>query len=118
MWGIKTSCNREIASTFFDTITGHSLLSFYRKYKSERQADQMFLVEYIEKSDINKNDILAHDSFHCNKYGGKPFPSKRPAGYCHVGGYGCCGPESNNFIYSFPHECSYDCRPHKDWVFC
>lgn len=116
MWGIKTSANREVASKFYETMTNASFLAFYRKYKYEKQADQIFLQLYMY-SDVKKS-VLAHDSFHCQKYGGQPFPSKRPAGYCHVGGFGCCGPESSNFIYAFPHECNYNCRSHKDWVLC
>ncbi len=114
MWGQATVRDRKVARQVFDIIANTK--SFHVSHANEKQADQIFLSTYLKK--IIQKSALVHDSFHCKKLGGEPFPSQRPAGYCHVGGYGCCGPNSTNFKYAFPHECPYECRPSKDWIFC
>ncbi len=114
MWGQATLRDRNIAKNVLNIIANTG--SFHDAYKNDKQADQIFLSIYLYE--IVKKSVLAHDSFHCKKFGGEPFPTKRPSGYCHVGGYGCCGPESDNYNYSFPHECPHECRLFKDWVFC
>ena len=118
LWGFKTSTNRNLAEEVFNLIVEPSFKNWHLAYKNEKQADQIFLNNHLYK--LVKGSVMAHDSFHCEKYGGQPYPSIRPGHYCHVGGYGCCGPESSNYNYSFPHECPEKCRPYeqKEWIFC
>lgn len=116
MWGFAPVKNRNLSQKIFQIISDPYFESWHKSYKDEKQADQIFLKKHLW--DIVKENVTAHDSFHCGKLGGKPFPTQRPSYYCHVGGYGCCGPEYLNA--SFPFECPYACRPkdHKEWVFC
>lgn len=116
LWGFSSKKDRNLASQLFQIIFDPSLKKWHANYKSEKQADQIFLKKYLWNT-VKKN-FTAHDSFHCSKYDSIPFPTQRPWFYCHVGGYGCCGPEIMNS--SFPHECPYECRPkqHKEWIFC
>lgn len=116
LWGQATAKDRNVAAKIFKILSDPSLKSWHASHAGQKQADQIFLSEFIYKE--VKKSVLIHDSFHCVKYGGQPFPTKRPQGYCHVGAYGCCGPESSNYIYAFPYECPHECRPAKDWVLC
>ncbi|CAF0738142.1 unnamed protein product [Brachionus calyciflorus] len=116
LWGFKTREDRNLAQKVFKTIFNPHLKSWHDSYRGEKQADQIFLKKYLWST--VKSNATVHDSFNCGKLGGEPFPSQRSSLYCHVGGYGCCGPEFSNS--SFPHECPYGCRPkeHKEWLFC
>ncbi|RNA21102.1 hypothetical protein BpHYR1_032223 [Brachionus plicatilis] len=113
MWGFASEKDRTLASEIFKIIFDPSHERWHANHVNEKQADQIFLKKYLWHK-VEKN-FTSHDSFHCLKYKSRPFPSQRPWFYCHVGGYGCCGPEFLNS--SFPHECPYECRPkeHKEW---
>ena len=116
LWGFRAEYDRALSDRLFHLIVNPSMKKWYRNNWRRKDTDQVFLEKYF-LSIVEKNHT-AHDSFFCLKYGGKPFPKPRPSYYCHVGGYGCCGPQFLNA--SFPHECTYECRPyeHKEWVFC
>lgn len=117
MWGMRVGENRELARNLFEIMVDPTMKSWYEYNNKKKDADQIFLEKFFRQ--IVESNVTAHDSFHCMKYGGKPFPKQRTSNYyCHVGGYGCCGPAFSNA--SFPFECPYACRPkfHKEWVFC
>lgn len=46
-------------------------------------ADLDFLA--VKVAPLLEGDLLSHDAYTCEKYGGRPFPTKRPADYQHVG---------------------------------
>lgn len=117
LWGFRVELDRKLGRKLFQAITTPKMSSWYEQHAHEKQADQIFLNERFRRH-IERN-LTAHDSFHCSRFGlSRAFPKQRPVFYCHVGGYGCCGPEFSNS--SFPHECPYECRPpdHKEWIFC
>lgn len=116
MWGLSNERDRHLAMRMFNTIVDGRLSDWHSANARNKHADQIFLQEHF-KPIVEKN-VTIHDSFHCARLGGRPFPTQRPEFYCHVGGYGCCGVQFMNS--SFPHECPYECRPqnHKEWVFC
>lgn len=70
---------------------------WYDNHRNTKQADQIFLKEYLWDTNIIKTNVTIHDSFYCDTLGDAfgrtlPFPQKRPESfYCHLGGYG------NNF---------------------
>lgn len=118
LWGMAVEKDRSIAQKVFKIITNPLNKFWHKNHAAEKQADQIFLRDFLY--DTVKKNVMIHDSFNCESLGGRPFPTMRPPEYCHVGGYGCCGPNSINFNRSFPHECPEKCRPrkHKEWVFC
>ena len=115
-WGFALNKSRAIANYIFNSIIDPYMKQWMKYYANVKQADQIFLRTYVWG--LVKKNVTIHDSFNCDSLGGMPFPTQRSSYYCHVGGYGCCGPEFLNS--SFPHECPYNCRPrdHKEWVFC
>lgn len=117
LWGFRSELDRALARQLLHMFTSPSMHRWYDLHRHEKQADQIFLEDFYRR--FVEVNMTAHDSFHCARFPqSRPFPKQRPVYYCHVGGYGCCGPLFLNA--SFPHECPYECRPteHKEWVFC
>lgn len=112
LWGFQVHKARQLAFHLFKRFANPNMYEWHRVNMNNNQADQIFLRDYF--TDIVRHSVVIHDSFHCARLGGQPFPTQRPTShYCHVGAYGCC-----NLNASFPHECPIQCRKQKEWVFC
>jgi hypothetical protein len=82
--------------------------------------DQLFLRDFIWRK-VKKHSLI-FDSYYCEKFGGQPFPSRRPRGNCFLG---CLRPCCTNATHNddpnkYVKSCPIECRPknHKDWTFC
>ena len=123
LWGFASLKNRLIAQKLFQIITDPNKKAWFIQYYNNKNIEKYFVLKNIIK--YVRNNSTSHDSFFCNKYGGKPFPSKRTSEYCHIGSYGCClNSETNNYYsHSFKsiiYQCPLICRPrnHSEWIFC
>eukprot|EP01080_Neovahlkampfia_damariscottae_P003740 gene3740-6628_t len=82
-------------------------------WKSYR-GDMDFLSKYLYP--IVKNQMISHDSFHCFKWGGRPFPTRRFMKF-HVGGV---FDEHDNPVQSDMDLININpeaCRKEKDWIY-
>jgi len=112
LWGFRLHKARKLGFQLFQRFVNPNVYEWHRVNMNNNQADQQFLRDYF--TEIVRHSVIIHDSFHCARLGGQPFPTQRPTShYCHVGAYGCC-----NLNVSFPHECPVQCRKQKEWVFC
>ena len=116
MWGFFNERSRSLAKYFYDILTSRLVTSWYRSYSSERGQDQYILNWYFWG--YAKRNSTIHDSYTCDKFGGKAFPTQRPLyKECYVGGIGCC--QNNTSLFKF--VCPSQCRPpeHKlEWLYC
>ena len=78
MWGFYNSRDRYLANKIFSTMIDPNISKAFKKAKS----DQPFLAKYVYP--LISNNSIMHDSYFCEKYGAKPFPSKR-IGSCFIG---------------------------------
>ena len=105
LWGFAAVKNRQVGQEMFKMITNPN-----------KVFDIKNLFPIVQKNHTS------HDSFLCDRFGGRPFPSKRTPEYCYSGGYGCCqsSPEIDYYSRQFKTKCSAICRPqdHPDWSYC
>ena len=116
MWGFANYRKRDLGNKLIEFLKNKTIANDFNKNgKSDKGKDQDFLHAYFWPS--AKLDALIHDSYICQKYGGIPFPTKRPNNYCFVPCAYCCDPKYNA---SWGYECPKECRPkdHQDWIFC
>lgn len=104
LWGFISHANRLLANGMFHMLLENSF--------NERVLEDKFWP-------IVKRNSTIHDSYHCKKLGGEPFPVQRNLANCFVGQYGCCGALFNQDLKL--NVCPIECRPaaHKnDWEYC
>ncbi len=118
MWGAKSHMNRELMKSIFDQMLNRTIAEHYKNGKTfYAGGDQEFLKKVVWP-DAKQNSTI-HDSYHCKKYGGVGFPSKRLKPNCFIACVGeCCNMKVNDTMH-FP-PCPVECRPaeHKDWEYC
>lgn len=120
MWGFKNKLDRKLAQHLFQIILSKLVQYWYQVLSPEmfnKGQDQFILRDYFWP--LARHNSTMHDSFNCEKLGGRPFPTKRPpGGSCFVGAPGCCEPNSE---MKFTHQCPQKCRPAdkvNEWIYC
>lgn len=81
--------------------------------------DQQFLDDFVWRP--VKPHSLMFDSYYCERYGGRPFPSRRPTGLCFLGCIRpCCANGTSDDSSKYLTPCPLVCRPkdHQDWTYC
>lgn len=98
-------------------MTNYKIASLYKPDgKDKKMFDQYFLKHYFYKLAIHNATI--HDSYHCKRLGGDPFPIQRPIYECYVACMNCCNSTYTQKIWKY--VCPKECRPknHLDWKYC
>ncbi len=113
MWGFRGQLNRMLANRIFGLMSNKTMGLHYNWRGPVKGEDQFFLRDHVYDL-FQDNDVVSHDSYHCQLFGKgfRPFPTRRN-GNCFVGDPFDC---SNGSFY----ECPTACRPpeHLDWNFC
>jgi hypothetical protein len=115
MWGIKTRFDKTLSKYLYKVITSRLITAWYSLYTGEKGHDQYILNWYFWPH-VKANSTI-HDSYTCQKFGGKAFPSQRPPyEECFVGAMGSCKKKHS----SYKLVCPIECRPqeHPDWIYC
>ena len=114
LWGAATVRARPKLFNIFRPMLISSIGSQYNG-----EGDQLFLKDFIW--DKIKIYSLIFDSFYCQKFGGRPFPTKRLQGNYHLGcRRACCTNVLVNSSCEYVPPCPKECRPrdHPEWEFC
>jgi hypothetical protein len=105
-WGVYNARDRQRSETIYNLIKNPEIAKHYHKkgQPMHKGNDQDFLAQRVYP--VMNGDLIAHDSYLCTVFGGKPFPTKRN-GNCYICNAGICDPVNGEF----EHVCPLQCRP-------
>jgi hypothetical protein len=115
MWGLYKSRDLLTSDRIWNLFTDREIAKNFHTegQKFHKGNDQDFLGQYVYP--LIKNNLIAHDSYLCQSFGGQAFPTKRQ-GDCYVGNAGPCDPIKGDFKHICPMACRH--TNHTDWEYC
>lgn len=114
LWGAAIGRARQ---HLFDTFVPVLIPSIAGRYNGT--GDQLFLSDFVWRR--VKTKTLAFDSYTCQQFGGRPYPSERPRRTCYIGCIRMCCTNTTAEDGNRPIDsCPKACRPknHPEWIYC